>query len=250
MKMTHLGKLLVFMTLVFSLTMATLALGVATHQINWADTESPEKTEGIHSQKRAEIEALQENLLRFRSRWKAEQNTLLALEKKRPEEQNWYADQLAALSNGKDVAGKEVANPIRNTVYEADGRLRVDLRGRPALIDHPDKRFKTLDVLQRELAEKEKEIADTILATQALIKELSQLTTQLRGDPGKVKGLNALLDEAKLAQENSKKELETAKQDATNGRVASESLLKRTRELDRRIAELKNHLRAIAEASP
>lgn len=250
MKTTHLGKLLVFMTLVFSLTMATLALGVATHQINWADTESPEKTEGIHSQKRAEIDTLQENLLRVRSRWRAEQNTLLALEKKRPEEQKWYADQLSALAKGTDVAGKEVANPIRNTVYEDNGRLRVDPQGRPNLVDHPDKRFKTLDVLQRELAEKEKEIGDTILAIHALIGELKQLTTQLRGEAGKVKGLNALLDEAKLAQENSKKELENARQEATNGRVASESLLKRTRELDRRIAELKNHLRAIAEASP
>jgi len=243
MKTTTLGKLLVFAMLVASLTMATMALGVATHQIKWADTEAPEKTEGLHSLKRAEIESLQENTFRFRGRWKATQNTLLALEKKRPEEQKWYADQLVGL------VSKDKALLVRNTAYENDGRLRVDAQGRPVLVDHPDKRFENLETLQEKLTQLEKDITETILATQALIKELSQLTTQLRGDPGKVKGLNQLLDEAKLAQENAKKELESAKQDATNGRVASESLLKRTRELDRRIAELKNHLRAIAEAN-
>lgn len=250
MNATRLGKLLVFFTLVSSMVLATLALGVATNRIDWAGSVTPGESEGIHAQKRAEIEQMQDSLLRFRSRWKADQDALAVLEKKRPEDQKWYADQIKPLIDGNDTAGKAVANPIRNTQYEADGRLKVGPDGRPVLADNADARLQPLVKLKQELEAKEKEIAETITAIKALIDEEAKLSIQLRGDPGKIKGLNALLDEARLAQENSKKALLYAQQEAINGRVASASLLKRSKELDRRIAELKNHLREIAEANP
>lgn len=245
MNATTLGKLLVFFTLVVSLVLSTLAMGVATNRIDWAGSLTPGESEGVHAQKRAEIEQLQDNLLRFRSRWKAENEKLAILEKKRPENQAWYAKEVKSLYD---------TGPIRNTEYEKDGRLKVEKdvfdMGKPVMVENDDKRLEPLAVLTKKLDDLNGDIAKVIDTITKLVEQQAELTAILRGDPGKIKGLNALLDEAKLAQENSKKALDSAEKEATNGRVASESLQQRSRQLERRIAELKKHLREIAEANP
>src|SRR5947209_6453959 len=107
MNATLIGKILVFTNLVFSLMLAALAIGIVTNRMDWAP--SPPESDGLHALKTAEIAQKKEAFVRSRLRWKGERDSLLVLEKKRPDDQKWYAEQLAIALTGLDRDDKPVA---------------------------------------------------------------------------------------------------------------------------------------------
>ena len=231
MTVTLIGKFLVFVNLVFSLMLAALAVGIVTNRIDWAGTAAPGEREGVHKQRSEEVQVMREAYVRSWVRWKAEYDALAKVEKQRPEDQIWYADQMELLKTGKDRAGKAIDPAIQTFVQEADGRLKRQ-RGfefRPEMVKHPDERFTFRTGLFEQLAEQEE-----------LIKQEEDLTLTLNGDKGKKKGLRDLLAEILLAQQRSQEELDIAKEESINGQVEAQSLLNRQRELLRRLEELKN----------
>lgn len=253
MNATNLGKILVYFHVVFSLVLMALAVGIVTNSIDWAGGGGPGETPGEHARKQEAIKTMQGSLLVFRSQWKEQHDILLALDKKRPEDQKWYAEQLKIAETGTNFARQRVPNAVKILEYEPNGKIKAEKDphdlGRPILADHPDKRFIDLKKLTDEIAIKDEEIKQAIEEIQKLIQEQQQLTFTLQGVPGKIKGLYALLEEAKTAQENSKKALDYARQESINGRVASQSLLRRGQELALRISELRKKLAALGEVA-
>lgn len=236
MNVTTLGKILVYCNLGFSLILATWAAGIVTHRLDWAPT--PEVSEGEHARKLAEIQGVRDNAIRFYGRWKAAENVLTGEEKRRAENQQWYAEQFRIMETGK-AGGRPVADAVKSLAYKANGELETTKDGRPVLKDTPlDRRLPARAVANERLGRLNNDIKKEIEEDQKLLQKHQELTFELQGDAGK-KGLQALLEESEQAQKHSQEELTHAKEEAIKGRVESGSLQQRQRQLLARLEELK-----------
>jgi hypothetical protein len=230
--MTHVGKGLVYGIVAFSMLLAGMAWAILGNQFNWAGAPTaPGEPGSLHEQKAKAIEEQQKDLVRLRSRWKSEADGLGVLEARREGHQKFYKTELAGLRE------KEV----KVITYQPDGKLITDQTGRPVLGPNPDERLKPLVKLDKDLENLDTELTATITAVNDLIEEQKKLTLMLRGDPGKAKGLLALLDESDRDRRNAEAELEAARQEAINGRVSVQSLLRRQKQLQARIKELREY---------
>lgn len=228
--MTKIGKTLVYGILVFSIAMVAMAWTILGNQFNWAGAPpSPSEPGSLHDQNAKKIEEQQKDLVRLRSRWKSDADNLAALEARRNSHKDFYKTELGLLREKEVKAIK----------YEADGRLTTEPNGRPVLVPNTDDRLKPLVQLDDQLKKLDVDLKETITAVNELIEEQKKLTLILRGDPGKAKGLLALLEESDRDRRNAEAELEQARQEAINGRVSVQSLLKRQKQLEARLKELR-----------
>src|SRR6266478_4333470 len=124
--MTQLGKILVFVNLVFSLVLAAFALGIYTNRIDWVGP-SASQSEGEINKRVADIKTLTEVYNRSTARWLREYANLPAQEKQRKDNETWYAQQLAAL-----VEGKGGNQPIDILVFQ-NGALQLNQQQLPQL---------------------------------------------------------------------------------------------------------------------
>jgi hypothetical protein len=228
--MMKIGKTLVYSILVFSVAMVAMSWTILGNQFNWAGAPpSPSEPGSLHDQNAKKIEEAQKDLVRLRGRWKGDADNLAVLEARRKGHQAFYKEELGFLREKEVKAIK----------YEADGKLITDASGRPVLEKNGDARLKPFKVLDDDLKKLDVDLKETITAVNELIEEQKKLTLILRGDPGKVKGLLALLAESDRDRRNAEVELEQARQEAINGRVSVQSLLKRQKQLEARIKELR-----------
>jgi hypothetical protein len=234
--MTNIGKGMVLGIFVFSLALAAMAWGILGNQIDWASTPGVAEADGLHDIKLKAIESEQGEMKRLRALWKEENDKLFVREGRRLGNSKFYVSELANL-RGQDAKGQEINEPVRVLTYQPDGRLIVDGNGRPVMAPNPD--LKNQRALEDDLRKLEGEVQATIKQVNDLIEEQYKLTLQLRGDPGKVKGLLALLEDAERDKRNAEAELEAARQEAINGRVAAQALLNRQRQLQARVKELR-----------
>jgi hypothetical protein len=247
----HIGKILVYTILLFSIFLAVLGVAVFANVIDWYPSEGPPKVEGIHDANIKEITQRQEDMARLRARWKNANNTLLALEFKREADRQWYKEQVTMLRTGKDAKGQKANNPVKKLDYEADGRLKLDGVQRPVLAPNADPRLKDQVTMDAELKAVNEEIAKEIDQIDKLLRAEKEYSLQLLGEPGKRKGLLALLEQSLKDKQNALKELEAARQEAVNGRVASQVLLARQKQLQARVKELKDFAAAaVRESKP
>lgn len=239
--MTKLGKGLVYFIFVVAIGLAAFAWGILGNQFNWAGAPaSPSEPGSLHDQNAKQIEDQQKDLVRLRARWKGEGEALATLEARRQGQKDFYADHLNGLRTGKGVKGKDIdGGAVRSLTYHADGRLNIDNTGKPVMGPNTDERLKPRDTLDEELAKLDKELNETIVAINDLIAEQKKFTLMLRGDPGKAKGLLALLEDAERDRRNAEAELENARQEAINGRVSVQTLIKRQKQLQARVKELR-----------
>ena len=228
--MTKVGKGLVYGILIFAIGLVAMSWTILGNQFNWAGAPaSPGEPGSLFDQKARQIEEQQKELVRLRGRWKDQSDNLAMLEARRKGHQEFYKTEIAGLREKEVKAIK----------YEADGRLTTDATGRPVLGPNPDDRLKPLVHLEATLKKLDDDLKETITAVNELIEEQKKLTLILRGDPGKTKGLLALLEESERDRRNAEAELEAAQQEAINGRVSVQSLLKRQKQLEARIKELR-----------
>src|SRR5439155_23529040 len=120
--MTRLGKILVFVNLVFSLVLAAFALGVFSNRINWTGT-APGQSEDEIKRRDSEIKNLQDLYAGNVRRWQQEYADLPAQEQQRKANQEWYAQQLTAVAQGGN-------QPIGVPVFQGGG-LQLAPQGRP-----------------------------------------------------------------------------------------------------------------------
>jgi hypothetical protein len=246
----RIGKILVYTILVFSIFLAVLGVAVFANVIDWYPSAGPPKVEGIHDENIKEITQRQEDMARLRARWKNANNTLLALEFKRDSDRQWYKEQVDMLRTGKDAKGQKVNDPVKKLDYEADGRLKLDGVQLPALGPNADARLKDQESLDAVLKKLNEDIKKEIAAINDLVKLQKEYSLQLLGEPGKRKGLLALLEQSLKDKQNALKELEAARQEAINGRVAVQVLLARKKQLQARVKELKDFAAAAVREKP
>ncbi|GIW81797.1 MAG: hypothetical protein KatS3mg105_3604 [Gemmatales bacterium] len=227
---TRIGKILVFLNLILSLGMATIAVGIYMNRIDWVGTDSSEERQGQYERLREEIDSLRASLARAYGRWQEQVTHLAKLETTRRQRREWYDVRLQELKTGNQ--------PIKQLVYE-NLMLKTDRNGLPVLVVHPDKRLKAKQSLLQELEARDKEISDEIAAINMLIEEEVRLTFIIEGKPGEKKGLRGLLSELEEAQKRSLAEAEFVKPLRINRGIEVQSLQERQKALRARVEELK-----------
>lgn len=232
MKITKLGKILVFINLAMSVAFAALALGVYTNRIDWVGggkTPAGDDIQGEATKIQKKVQQEQEAAPIARARWETARATYLAVEDLRPKAKDWYANELKIMDSG---------GPIKELDY-AEGKLKVDNATGLPIFKAPGRPLQPVDQLKQEAKNLEKKIADEQTEIDKLIAQEKQLTIKLNGNEGKKDGLRHLLAEEKQAQEKSLAEFDYLKPLRINRQVEGDLLMKRQASLEARIQELK-----------
>ncbi|MGE3805380.1 MAG: hypothetical protein AB7K24_11965 [Gemmataceae bacterium] len=238
--MTRLGKALVYLNLILSLGLATMALGIYTNRIDWAGKATAGEREGEHARLRAEIQSQYEIYAMARRAYDDEAVALFQIEELRPKERQWHNEQLSLLETGINLAGQPVPDDLAVKIFNYDekGRLRTDPTGRPMMMAHPDKRLKPRAKLVAVLREEEQKIEELIKQIDKLVAEEIRLTFYLEGKPGEQKGLYGLLAELDFARKQSLAEADFVKPLRVTRALEAQSLMARRLQLLARIEEL------------
>jgi hypothetical protein len=238
--MTLFGKILVFLNLAFSMVLASWAFGVYANRIDWSD--NPEKKgqpAGELVSRKAEVGEsgrpgpLWAGVRTAEASWLAARRDLEREEGRVAEDRLWYYAEMEHLRTGA-TAG----NPARAVVFK-DGLPAVDPKNpyRPLMVEAKDQAGKPLrSLVSYEEAEKtvRKELAAVLGRYREQIGEDMKLTQLLIGP----KGLQQRLVDEKVKREDVVKEQGLVQPQLVNAVVDSELILKRRRELEKRIKEL------------
>lgn len=241
MLLTRLGKALVFVQLALGVACAAFAAGVYTNRIDWAGTGkgAAAAASGVFGKKLAEFETWGNGTTGVariaQVRWEKERAALQALEAKRPREQKWYAEKIAALE-GVDAAGQPVDAKIEVLAPREEGKPEYEPDGRPRLVG--DETLASRREYGTRLAQRHREITDTEDAIKKLLGQEAALTQQIDGVRGKTRGLRDLLQEEQAAQANAVQEFDHLKPLRVNREVQAVMLLQRNETLQNRLKEL------------
>jgi hypothetical protein len=232
MQATTLGKLLVLLNTILSLTLAGVAFGIYTNRIDWA-AASPANQRNLatYPAKKSEFESSQKAATLGVNRWEEATGELAALEKVRPINQAIYTRNLNALDHGP--------NPVRDIIRQAKTGVPIlGPDGLPTL--RPSKPpLLCRDDYNKEILRVEADIASTIQMTRQVIDDEQKRTEEINGIPGQPqKGLRDLLSEEVLVKKNAVRELEYLRPLRYNFQVESVLLEKRKRSLEERLQEL------------
>jgi hypothetical protein len=225
---TQLGKYLTYALVVLSLAFAAWALGVYTQRIEW-DKRLADQQKVIREQGEGPIGVATNRLL-------IATRDVQRLEKQRPEDQAWYAEQLKLMDVGNQ--------PVKVLAYDK-GLLKTDQTGRPFLQDvAADKDNPNAQPLQSRKA-LEDAYADTLAKTQdemkkidGLAKEEQKLTQTLIGDGMQAKGLRGELAQQQEKRLQSLKEQGELEWKLYNRQEEVRLATKRQHELETRKQEL------------
>ncbi|HEV3258301.1 MAG TPA: hypothetical protein VG013_15585 [Gemmataceae bacterium] len=232
---TQLGKVLVVINLVLSLVLAGLALGIYTNRIDWSGPLKPvsgEAAQGELGKRKDEFQHWLTLVNSADSDWQQETAALVGVEKQRPADQKWYADQLDILE-GRDRNGKDVRGPIAELAYDPkSGQLGVDNTGHPKLLRIP---LQSRQTYLRDLASKRIAIDKEIEIIANLQTQQEALTLEINGVEGKQRGLRNLIAEAKRATMDSEAEVKYLEPLLINRLVEGQLLAKRRDGLEARV---------------
>lgn len=228
--MTRLGKILVFVNLVFSVVLAGIALGIFTNHIDWVGVP-PNQSEGEIKKREAELTTLKDLFNRNVTRWQREYAELPRQEQSRRDLQAWYAQQLEAVRQGP-------AQPIKVLTF-ANGALALDQQERPQLGQAPNAGWLPIRSLDEQLAATDQQITATAKDIQGTITQEQALSLVLNGGQGVPNGLRKLLAETREAVRGAEQELQHVKKLRINGKEDTGSLLNRQRQLRARLDLLK-----------
>jgi hypothetical protein len=224
---TRIGRIFVFLNLTLSLFCAGLALGIYTNRINWSGplkSAPGAATQSLFAQAKADWEAQDKLATAAANTWSRDQGELVHLENLRPANQQWYAEQLAALENGPKTGVLDYDNNLlkmdktdpRNTWRPA--LAPSDLKGRTPLIG--------------EIRQVNTQIDQEIARTQGYLKEEARLTAEIKDEKDRIA-------EEQLARNESQREVKYLKPLVYNRRVEAQFLVERKAALEARLNELR-----------
>jgi hypothetical protein len=101
--MTKFGKGLVLANLIFSLLMATWAIGVFGNRIDFTNAKKPDQTLGEFAKREAQIKELKDAFRPADAAWARARAAVTFEEFYRPQFQDWYAKQLQHLRTGANA---------------------------------------------------------------------------------------------------------------------------------------------------
>lgn len=236
--MTTLGKVLVFVSLAFSVVMATWAQGVYSTRIDWSEKTGKDVPDGELVARKKRLTSLGEALSPAAMSWNDARATIARLDTLRTTERQWYESELALLRTG---ASKEhPANVVKLNRGEPEA-TKPGFNERPVMEPGKDQYGRPLMSIVAYRTEEEKlnqQIeAQNKLLVQA-IGEDAELTNRIVGDGNGSKGLQQrILDERAKFQEALNEEL-FVRPLLINAVVNSDLVFRRQRSLEARIKEL------------
>lgn len=236
--MTALGKTLLLINIVLSLTMAALALGIYTNHIDWPGQQTPDKSASPYLEARAAVDEAGKAAAVAVGRYDDGHTVVAALEARIPEDAALYAQKLDIL-RGQDATGKPVQGRIQVLTFPA-GVRRLDKDGIPLLTwRQPAEPLKSVRTLNAEIEATEKKIQDELRTHQDLVRKQQAHTIELNGDSPTARGLRALLAEEQNARRDAAAELQHLQSFRYNAEVETELLRKRHAALSARLKELR-----------
>jgi hypothetical protein len=256
--MTLLGKFLVFINLLLSFLMLSLAFALYTNRIDWsASPPKGDKPAGMLVARQERVKTASAALAVAGDRWREALNGfagnearprrdgLPAWEKRLADDRVWYAAQLAEARKGPDGKGDKV--PVKWVKVGPDGLPIPDPKnsGRPTLAnaerrrsDKPDETVRPLyceDWYRKEMTRLTQAIDAEHTAYQEQVKLATDLT-QLAIGP---KGLRQRIVDEQVKNARIKEEMRDVTGRQTNAEVETELLQSRREQLEARVGELK-----------
>jgi len=126
--MTLFGKLLVFINVIFSVSLLAVALAVYTNRVDWGETKaSAEQLEGELLKRQNRLKDAWRKLPGAEAQFLPARTELVGWEKQRVENQQWYAQEKESLVRGPAVADRpilEVQLDKNNSQPEIDPRTQ------------------------------------------------------------------------------------------------------------------------------
>jgi len=225
--MTRTGKILVYVTLVLAVGMCVWAFGLYSTRIDWSN----KPPNGELAKRITALRQVDGALQAAETRQRAAFGDLRTLERRRPRDNQYFANELHLLETGinKDHPPRVVR--IQSGVIQvnpADGLVIMDPAPQP---------FLSLDDLARQQTQTQAALLASISEYQTAVEQDVKLTERIIGD----KGLRQqLFNEEEIKQARIMQEIEDLKPLYINVMVDSELLMKRQRALEARVNELNN----------
>jgi hypothetical protein len=231
---TALGKTLVLLQVAFSLGLMTLAMGLYWHRIDWSNTKATaEREEGELAKRQEKLREAQSALATRESRWEGGYTPLMAAEKRRPDDQQWYANQLKHLEEEADQN-----DPVKVVVLQpANGQAELDRDGRPKLQAHPDNLLSRSRYLAA-IASTNDAINQERAAFKLKSIELTGLTIRLQGDGKDKKGLRQQYEDAIKQYRDVEQEQHRLTAPLINTTVEAQLLVERRAQLKLQVEQL------------
>lgn len=234
--MTLFGKLFVLVNLAASLVLGTMAFSIYSNGIDWSDNKGTAGgPPGRLAVKKADVTELSKQLAFTADGWAAARNEVWTREDARRAYRGYYAGELEKLYTSKNAVDQ----------LSPDGQL--DQRGVPQLVpafEVPDVRLQSLSYYLEKSRELTAENARLRKELEAKVKEDTELTNRLTGDPErKTKGLRMLIADERVKRQGITDEIGIVEGLRVNRLVESELILKRLSSINERVQELTAYLK-------
>src|SRR4051794_33026683 len=179
--MTRLGKILVFVNLVFSFVFVAWSVGLYTQRVPWQSytTSDGEKVRGRIEILTEEIKDAVDARDKAEARYATANGDVLALEADIPRRRDFQKEQFKILMTGMDNAGKSVPTPARTPLVQ-NGLLALD-RTKWAAFKIDDKDALSFAGYQLRLKQTADEMQDVINKTKARVNETTRITLEVSG---------------------------------------------------------------------
>jgi hypothetical protein len=226
--MTRIAKILVFLNLALSLTIACWAIGWYANHVDWTDSKT-----GVYFQLAERIKDLDTARGRAEARYAKETATLQAREKLIPELRAWYEAELESLRTGN--------RPPQDPVV-VNGEIQLDPKGQPRMgpVLNASKKeiagLASIAKLDNQYAQRQTEISNVAEEINKLVEQEKALTSEIGN--GQAAGLRAELAAQQSEVRKSLHEQETLEPLLYNRLAELEILKKRHAALEARLKEL------------
>jgi hypothetical protein len=206
--MAFIGKLLVIVHGLLSLTVLAWVVGVFTNRIDWNTPPAvagKEATPGLYARQDAKAKEYGEAVAKAYTRWSGNLSQVLILESERYPRRAYYSDQLELVKSGTRGA-QAVQNPVRVQVLAPNGFLDVRPQTqRPIFMVRDEKKTgdgtgvaaKSIAQYDREMTKYVEDIQASQTRNSQAIAEREKLNLEIVGKPP-MKGLRTLLNEQQL----------------------------------------------------
>jgi hypothetical protein len=237
--MTQFGKIMVFVTLAFSLLLLGWAVGIYTNRIDWSNTKATaEKAQGELSKREDRLRQVSASRARAETIWADNYLALTKAEAMRRNLGPFYQDELKKLESGPEEV-KAVKYENGAVVVNADGKVQFD----PFTVKNDEKdpgsKLQYRKFYVDKLAQVEKDIAAEADKLKETVEQEKALTLEIDGDADKkIKGIRQRIQEEQVELEKIKEELQDLKGVEVKARDEELNLQERRQQLRERVKEL------------
>jgi len=213
------------------------AIAIYTERINWFTGTGPGAAQsvGMVDRAKAKLDALNEANQRAGFRWAKNYDQVANQENARPTRRDYYRYLLNKVQTGTGFVNNQVQKnmPVAALEMHPAGWL---MEGKPILLRETTP-LDSIEGYNRRIADTVAQIKETQDSIVKLIKQQSELTSDIYGTPMK-KGLRTLLSEQEQIAKSGRQERDFVRPFRTNREAEYDILLKRVQSIEKRLGEL------------